>query len=81
MPLIISVRGYRVLFYSHEGHPREPLHVHVRRAECQAKVWVEPSVSVASCFGFNSTELREIIEIVETNIDLIRRRWDEHFGS
>ena len=81
MPLVITVDGYRFLFYSNEGDPREPLHVHVRRAECEVKVWVEPEIRAESAFGFNSSEVRAIIEHVTTHEALIRRCWNEHFGS
>ena len=55
MPVVITVDGFRLFFYSNEGHPREPLHVHVSKAECLAKLWVEP-VRTASNYGFNSGE-------------------------
>ena len=81
MPVVVTIRGYRVLFYSYEGNPREPLHVHVRRGECQVKVWIEPRIATVNCYGFNTAEEREIMEIVGAHVELIRSRWNEHFGS
>lgn len=37
MPVIMRVDGYRLLFYSNEGNPREPLHIHVLKAGAEAK--------------------------------------------
>jgi hypothetical protein len=42
MPVILRYKGYTFFFFSNEGNPREPLHVHVRRAGVAAKFWVEP---------------------------------------
>jgi len=28
MPVVFRYRGYRFFFYSNEGDPREPLHIH-----------------------------------------------------
>src|SRR5687768_17955327 len=49
---------YTTLFRSsNEGEPREPIHIHVRKAERIAKFWVEPSVSLAEAYELTSTEL------------------------
>ncbi|MCP4109321.1 MAG: DUF4160 domain-containing protein [Desulfobacteraceae bacterium] len=32
--------GYRFFFYSNEGNPLEPLHIHVRKGEAVAKFWI-----------------------------------------
>lgn len=81
MPTVIVVRGYRLFFYSNEGDPREPLHVHVARGGGSLKVWLEPSLQAETPYGFNSSEVREIMDIVAGHAGLIRRTWDEHFGS
>lgn len=47
MPVVFRHRGYRFYFYSNEGSPREPLHVHVEKGESEAKIWIEPAVAVA----------------------------------
>lgn len=31
MPVILRIKDYRFFFYSNEGNPREPAHIHVRR--------------------------------------------------
>ena len=38
MPTVFSEGGYRFFFYSNEGNPREPVHVHVERGDGEAKI-------------------------------------------
>ncbi len=33
MPVVFRYKGYRFFFFSNEGDPLEPMHVHVRRGE------------------------------------------------
>ena len=69
-----------VPFYSNEGSPREPVHVHVRGEGGEAKFWVRPDVRVADSDGFDARNLRELARVVEQNADLIERAWNEHFA-
>ena len=81
MPVVFRYKGYRFFFYSNEGEPREPLHVHVRKAEAVARFWLEPDASAASSFGMAARELRELLAVAIDNRELIARYWNEHFGS
>jgi paraquat-inducible protein B len=47
MPVILRLEGYSFLFYSNEGTPREPAHIHVRKARDEAKFWLFPIVALA----------------------------------
>jgi hypothetical protein len=51
MPVVFRHGGYRFFFYSNEGDPREPIHVHVVSGENSAKFWVQP-VSLAEAMDF-----------------------------
>ena len=77
MPTVLRVKGYRIFFFSLES--REPPHVHVEQAERYAKVWLERP-AVACSRGFRSSELSEILGIVDSYRDLILERWNEHFA-
>lgn len=81
MPNVFRVDGFRFFFYSDEGDPREPVHVHVRRAGAEAKFWIEPRVRLARADGFDSRTLRRLLDIVVERADEIRRAWHEHFGD
>ena len=37
MPIVFRYKGYRFFFFSNEGDPREPMHIHVRKGEASAK--------------------------------------------
>lgn len=78
MPVIVRHKGFRFYFYSNEGI--EPMHVHVRGGSGQAKFWLHPIVHLDSSIGLGAGILRELAEIVEQNVALIERAWDDHFG-
>jgi len=82
MPVVFRYRGFRFFFYSNEGSPREPLHVHVhvRPGSGEAKIWLDPRVQVASSSGFDAGTLRELVEVAQTNRVQIERTWHEYFS-
>ena len=80
MPTVFYECGYRFFFYSNEGLPREPIHIHVEKDNAEAKFWLNPVVQVAYNDGYNARTLRELAGIVETNKDRIERAWNEFFG-
>jgi hypothetical protein len=79
MPTVFRYKGFRFFFYSNEGSPREPIHVHVREGDATAKFWLHP-VHVADSYGFDARTLRDLVDVVEQNCELIERTWHEHFG-
>ena len=80
MPVVFRYKSYRFFFYSNEGDPREPLHVHVRSGEGDAKFWLKPGVHLADSDGYDARVLRELTRVVADNADLIERKWNEHFA-
>ncbi len=80
MPIVFRVGGFRFFFYSNEGDPREPPHIHVLRDGREAKFWLYPSPSLAYNRGFNARVLSELLTIVEDRRGEIERAWNEHFG-
>jgi len=81
LPVVLKHEGFKYFFFSNEGQPREPLHIHVRQGERTAKIWIEPTVAVADSYKMTPKELKEILGIVQAQKDLIRRTWNEFFGS
>lgn len=79
VPKIFEWNGYKFFFFSNEGIPREPCHVHVRKGEKTAKFWIEPGISVAYNFEMTGKELKDLQDVVEKNIELIRSKWNEYF--
>jgi len=80
VPTVFRAGGFRFFFYSNEGDPREPVHVHVERGGAEAKFWVEPDVGVAHNDGFSARALREVAGLVEANRSRIEEAWREFFG-
>jgi len=70
----------RFFFYSNEGSPREPLHIHANKGSAEAKIWLEPHVGVASSDGFSHAELRDIVDVVRSRRALIESVWNDHFS-
>jgi hypothetical protein len=70
--------GYRFYFYSHEG--TEPPHIHVDKAGCSAKFWLDP-VALARNIRYSDRELNRLHDkIVEQQEDFLRV-WHEYFPN
>jgi len=80
MPTIWIEDGFRFFFYSNEGTPREPIHVHVERGEAEARFWLRPEVRVAYNDRYDARTLRRLTDMVEANRTRIERAWDGFFG-
>ncbi len=81
MPVVFRQDGLRYYFFSNEGRPPEPLHIHVTGGGRDAKVWLEPEIVIADSYGFKPRELSNILKAVAENRELIRKAWHEHFGN
>ena len=79
MPTVFRYLGFRFFFYSNEGDPREPPHVHVTGEGGEAKFWLRPEVSVATSAGLDARHLRRLLRVAEARRDEIERAWHEHF--
>jgi hypothetical protein len=80
MPVVLRRGSLRFFFYSDEGTPREPPHIHVRQPGCEAKLWLRAGLPEAYNRGFSARELRGIRELIEANREQIERAWNEFFG-
>jgi hypothetical protein len=81
MPLVFAHRGYRFFFFSNEGDPREPVHIHVRKEANLAKFWLKPDVQLADSSGFSAKELNKIRRIIDNRRAEIEYAWNQHFDS
>lgn len=77
MPTLLVVEGFRFHFFSREGN--EPPHVHVRKADAEAKLWLQP-VRLAFAEGFNPSELRRLRELTFEHQTEFLERWNEYFA-
>ena len=80
MPVVFRQQGFRFHFYSDEGDPREPIHIHVVRGNEDAKFWLYPEVEVAYNRGFNARTLKLLNAIITPRRVEIEEAWNDHFS-
>ena len=77
-PIFKRENGYLFKIYSNE---EERKHIHVIKAENEAKFWLEPVIEIAENYGFNNKEIRNITQIIEQYGDEIKHKFAEHIGK
>jgi hypothetical protein len=80
MPVVFRKQGVRFYFFSNEGDPREPVHVHAGSGDGEAKFWLYPEVTIANSAGYNRKQLAWLVRVVTNRREQIERAWNEHFG-
>ena len=75
-PTIFRTGGFRFYFFSRE---EERMHVHVQRAEGEAKFWLEPKIELASNKGLGVRHIANALKFVKEHEDEIRAAWKKHF--
>lgn len=61
-PKFEEINGFVFKIYSNE---EKRMHIHVVKAENEAKYWLEPNIELAENFGFNTKELSFIEKILK----------------
>jgi hypothetical protein len=77
MPTIILVMGWRFFFYSNEGN--EPIHVHCRKGEKEAKYWLDSknfALLEAYSYNMNRKDKREVKKVIFEYFDYIEKEWN-----
>ena len=70
--------GFTFKIYSNE---EERKHIHVVKAGCEAKFWLEPQIELATNYGFDSKDLRKIKELVERYGNDFKQQFAAHIGK
>ena len=65
--------GFVFKIYSNE---EERMHIHVVKAENEAKFWLEPEIELAENYGFGSKDLKKITNIIEENGSNFKRQFE-----
>jgi hypothetical protein len=76
-PVILREGKYTVVMYTRD-HP--PPHVHVKSAEKEAKISIEP-VEMLENWGFKSSEIRAIMDIIQAHQKVLTEKWAEYFSD
>jgi Domain of unknown function (DUF4160) len=80
MPVVLRQEGYKFFFYSYEGEPREPPHVHIRKDHCEAKFWLTPVVRMAWNKRYDTRTLKKLEDIVKARRNDFEEQWHVFFA-
>jgi hypothetical protein len=80
MPTVLRFQGFRFFFYSNEGNPLEPAHIHIFKAGAEAKFWLLPDVQLARNDGFDAKSLRTITAMIIQHRDILEGAWHDYFS-
>ena len=81
MPSLFRLFGYVIFFWSNEGAPLEPVHVHVASA---TKIWI---TEAGGCIVANNNSkipartLSAIVDVLESRSSYIVAQWNDVFGE
>ena len=83
MPQIFSIGSYVVYFWSDEGEPKEPVHVHVAQGRPQkngTKIWITKSMHCIVAHNKSNIPmhiLNDIMSVIEARSKDIIKQWFE----
>lgn len=80
MPVVFRWNGFRFHFFSNEGNPREPMHIHVSREGAKAKFWLFPDVELAYNRGFDARAIMRLQQVVEQRRSELEEAWNDYFA-
>nr|WP_300129909.1 DUF4160 domain-containing protein [uncultured Butyricicoccus sp.] len=87
MPQIFRIGPYLIFFWSNEGVPLEPVHIHVAEGVptgTATKIWITKSGKTLLCNNNSkipSRTLKIIMRIIEARSGEIIQKWTDYFGS
>lgn len=73
-PTVLNEDGYQVMIYLND---HTPAHVHVFKAENEAKVQLDP-VEIMDNEGFNTRQLKAIRTLITEHQDELLGEWDKY---
>jgi Domain of unknown function (DUF4160) len=80
MPVVFHERGFRFFFFSYEGNPREPAHIHVKGGGGEAKFWIGEPVEMAYNRRMSSRDLAMVALIIRARRKELLDAWHRHFA-
>ena len=79
MPEILRMFGMRFFFYSRE---HEPIHVHVKSADGNAKFEILPEgIVLVKNEGLKPKDIKAAEMVLEENKELAIEKWNDYFGK
>lgn len=80
MPVVLRYQGFRFFFYSYEGEPREPPHIHVRKDGSEAKFWLTPVVRQAWSKRLDDRTLKMLERVINDHRNDFEEQWHVFFA-
>lgn len=77
MPTILYKNGFRFFFYVNDHNP---MHIHVEKDNKTAKFNLE-FIELVRSNKFNARELKTIRKLVEENVELFKKKWNEFYDN
>ncbi len=87
MPQLFKVGSYYIYFWSREGEPLEPVHIHISQGapqEYATKVWLTKNGKTLLANNNSKISdhvLNSLLRIIETRYFDILSKWKERFGE
>ena len=87
MPQILRIGPYSIYFWSNEGDPLEPVHVHISEGRATAnatKVWITSTGKAILCNNNSKIPdkiLKRMIRMIEANSADIIEEWLNRFDE
>ena len=88
MPQLLRFGPYRIYFWSNEGLPLEPIHVHISNGIPNAeatKIWITQNkralIANPNDKRISAKVLNRLVEMIEAQSDDIIAAWIERFGE
>ena len=80
MPVVIDIFGYKIYFWSNEGKPLEPIHVHVSKKPSKnaTKIWLLSTGKIKLAnnnSNISKQDLKRILWVIESYHKDIKREW------
>ena len=80
MPSVLRAEGYRFFFYSDEGNPLEPPHIHIVAGDKSAKFWLDP-VELVNSKRLSATEIGALFRLVTQHRETFLEAWHAYFDA
>jgi hypothetical protein len=77
MKAIFNLFDFKFIFYANDY---DPIHIHVIKEDIHAKFSINP-VELVENNGLNQSEVKQIIEVIKNNEELIMEHWNKHFNN
>jgi hypothetical protein len=78
MPTILLILGWRFFFYANEQN--EPIHVHCRKGDAEAKYWLDVDgfeAIEAHAYNMSPGDARSVRRIIFAHFDYIVLEWNK----